>query len=161
MPSAVIPETCPLSTTGQVFPVKVRQREQSDCGVACLAMAAKIGYDLALAAFTDAGLAVRRGRKPGLASNFQELRKALALVGTQTRLRRFKGWDSLGNAAILKVFVTPNGNWHWVFVGRDPLHGLFVQDPGTELAAFEVPPPGLLCLDLTLYFPTGCYIEIC
>lgn len=147
------------------MPIKVRQQSACDCGVACLAMAAGLSYADAREVFVANGLGAKRGGKAPFRSNYKELRRVLAKAGFPSQLKRFSGWDSVGRAAILKVFAKANGKWHWVFAGRELRRGLFLQDPATELPAFETLPKEVLEPDrpyteIGIYKPTGCFIEI-
>ncbi|ABD72154.1 hypothetical protein Rfer_4468 (plasmid) [Rhodoferax ferrireducens T118] len=146
------------SENAEGLPVKVRQQLKYDCGVACLAMASGKPYADARAVFVSAGLSVKRMKRP-YASNFKELQKALNDAGVPSRRKHFRGWDSVGQAAILKVFVR-NGDWHWVYAGRDRVFGLFVHDPATDLPTFEHFPEDVMCLDIAFYEPSGCFIHI-
>lgn len=139
---------------------KVRQRSRHDCGVACLAMAAGLTYDRASQAFEGAGLTARRGRRKPYSSNFKELQGVLGAVGLTAVRRRYRGWSNVGPSAIVKVGVRPNGDWHWVYVGRDPLMGLYLNDPNSDLPTFEITPVDVMCIHLPSYQPAGCYLEI-
>lgn len=138
----------------------VRQRTSSDCGVACLAMAAGVAYERAHQFFADSGLIAKRGRKLPLTSNFKELRRALAAAGRESSLKRFQSWESIGQAAILKVNRQKNGNWHWVYSGRHEEHGLYLLDPASDLPAFEQAPLDLACQRWSAYVPDGCFIDL-
>lgn len=139
--------------------VKVRQRQNFDCGVACLAMAADIDYVAARAVFDAVGLATKHRARPYL-SNHKDLRAAMRMAGVASNLKRFEGWHSVGSAAILRVPTQRKRLGHWVFAGRDPVLGLFVHDPATTLPTFEVLPQDVLCHDIASYQPTGFFIDI-
>jgi hypothetical protein len=109
---------------------KVPQQGRSDCGVACLAMAASIEYSSALAIFDFLGLDAKRSHHP-YSSNFSELLSALLLAGVNARKMPWRGWDSLRGSAILKV--NPIGrSWHWVYASRHPTIGSYILDPSTS-----------------------------
>ena len=82
-----------------------------DCGLACVAMLAGVGYFEALEAFNDKESAVEKGNLA------PALRDALIKLGHQPakRLTKFRGYDVLENGAILKVNPYNKGaDWHWV-----------------------------------------------
>lgn len=141
------------------LPVKILQQGRSDCGVACLAMAADLSYADAREVFVSVGLADKRQKRP-FSSNFQDLRRALSACGKASTIKHFAGWDRVGKSAILKVFVKKGVGWHWVYAGSDPQLGLFVLDPATDWPALEVPPGGITCALLDVYQPSGSYIEV-
>jgi hypothetical protein len=89
----------------------ILQKGDMDCGIACVAMLAGVGYFEALEAFNDKESAVEKGN---LAPT---LRDALIKLGHQPakRLTKFRGYDVLENDAILKVNpYTKGADWHWV-----------------------------------------------
>lgn len=140
--------------------VKVLQKGAHDCGVACLAMASGITYEDAYETFKSIGLGKCRGRKQEFSSNSTELQNALASVGVSSKLKRFKSFSALPQMAIVKVAKQINGNWHWVFVGRDTELGLYLHDPSNSLPTFETIPLDVLCVDISSFSPYGFYIEI-
>ncbi len=82
-----------------------------DCGIACVAMQAGVGYFEALEAFNDKESAVEKGNLA------PALRDALIKLGHQPakRLTKFRGYDVLEKDAILKVNPYNKGaDWHWV-----------------------------------------------
>lgn len=139
---------------------KIRQQGSSDCGVACLAMAAGISYNEAKDAFDSTGLSVRRGGKAAYSSNFKELLCALEHKGVLASRKRFKGWGDIQGLSIIKTNVDAKRNWHWVVAYRDAEHGIIVLDPAIDLPCFEVPPLDVFYIPLNKYVPAGCYIEI-
>lgn len=74
-------------------------------------------------------------------------------------MRRFRGWEDVTRAAILKVFAA-GGRWHWVYACRAPHLGICVLDPGTALLAVDRPAEGEVYLKLSAYQPTGCFLDI-
>lgn len=139
---------------------KIKQRYLTDCGIACLAMAACISYEEAYDTFKAVGLTAKRGRKPAYASNFKELMSALSHVGVHHKLKRFNSFDLLPSKSIIKVHKQKNGDWHWVFAGRNKDGELYLLDPATELLTFEKLPFDELCIDIKFYNPCGSYIEL-
>jgi ABC-type bacteriocin/lantibiotic exporter with double-glycine peptidase domain len=139
----------------------VRQRERTDCGVACLAMAAGIDYAAALATFVDLGYA---DKKPRLATNYTELTAALRLHGLAVRMTRWRGWTQFSGLGILKTRAPnrPNrGRWHWVVAESHPSHGYLVRDPNSPLAALERPPLSVCCRDLErAAVISGCWLQV-
>lgn len=140
--------------------IKVRQQGMSDCGVACLAMAAGISYEAAKAAFDSAGLAVRRGRKVAYSSNFRELIDALSVTGVNAKRKRFAGWGCIAGPSIVKTNVDAKGDWHWVVAYLDAEQGIVLLDPADDLPCFENPPLDVFYVPLHKYAPAGCYIEL-
>lgn len=152
-------ETNHPSQKAPLLPVKIRQQGRSDCGVACLAMAAGLSYAEAREVFVSVGLADKRQKRP-FSSNFQDLRRALAACGKASTIKHFAGWGRVFESSILKVFVKKGVGWHWVYAGRDPQLGLFVLDPATDWPALEVQTGGVSCSLLDVYQPSGSYIEV-
>ena len=142
---------------------KVHQQTRTDCGLACMAMAANLTYEEAYRHFDAVGLATPRARKPAFATNFTELRSALSQAGIPTRVRRYQSLAALPSRAILKVNVRPNGDWHWVFVERENENILCVFDPArkgpsyTPIWVGERPEP---LSRSAPWIPKGSYIEI-
>jgi ABC-type bacteriocin/lantibiotic exporter with double-glycine peptidase domain len=132
----------------------IKQRTNSDCGVAALAMLVGSSYEEVQAAFIEAGLGVRRGRRAPFSSNFADLQRASAVLGLQTRMRRFTTWGCIERMAILKVMRRKNGNWHWVIAERGA-HGIVIYDPGSELQSFEHQPMDTEMRDFAAYTPAG------
>jgi hypothetical protein len=77
----------------------ILQKGDMDCGIACVAMLAGVGYFEALEAFNDKESAVEKGNLA------PALRDALINLWHQPakRVTKFRGYDVLENDAILKV----------------------------------------------------------
>ena len=89
----------------------ILRKGDMDCGIACVAMLAGVGYFEALEAFNDKESAVEKGNLA------PALRDALIKLGHQPakRLTKFRVYDVLENDAILKVNPYNKGaDWHWV-----------------------------------------------
>lgn len=142
-----------------------RQRQATDCGVACLSMVARVTYDKAHA--TLAGLGCDKGRRP-MATNYRQLELALREHGVIVRRSRWCGWQSLHGIGVLKVQVgaqgareTPlNRNWHWVVAERHPNFGIVLRDPACPLVALEKPPMNVMHQDLSRYQPYGSWLTV-
>lgn len=115
--------------TTRIVDWPVLQRTPSDCGVACLAMAAGITYARAAYIFEHLGLTKKRKGRPVFSSNFRDLQRALAILGRPCRLRRFSTWDAVQGPAIIKVDNGTRYNWHWVYATRTEEQGLMLLDP--------------------------------
>lgn len=138
----------------------VRQRERSDCGVACLAMVASIDYVEALATFERLGYGAK---KPRLSSNFAELTAALRHHGLTPRMTRWRGWESFSGLGILKTRAArrPNrGQWHWVVAEAHAACGYLVRDPACPLAALERPPLSVSHRELRDTVISGCWLQV-
>ena len=138
----------------------VRQRERSDCGVACLAMVAGIDYLEALDTFEGLGYADKKSR---LATNFSELAAALSRHGLAARLKRWRGWDEFSGLGILKTRASDwssHGPWHWVVAESQPSCGYLVRDPSSPLAALERPPLWVCYRNLEHTVISGCWLQV-
>lgn len=130
----------------------VKQRQSCDCGVACLAMIARVSYDRARAAFDAAGLATKYPRRP-YTSNFADLARCARDVGHPLTMRRFTGWTVLPAAAIAKVPCAgrTTRHWHWVVAVREG-DDIAILDPWTGLIRRLTDIP---VSEVPLYTPTG------
>jgi len=154
------PKVLPPGWRDQEVQGLVRQIAHTDCGVACLAMAANITYNRAQQIFCDAGLSVKRAQKKPWSSNFRELQIAIELTGAKTRRKLFRDWSCIQQPAILKVNTRKNGDWHWVYAGRNAEHGLFVLDPSCDLPSYEKMPMDMMCRQFAAFKPAGHMIEV-
>lgn len=145
-------------------PRPIPQRGSHDCGVACVAMAAKVPYETVHSAFCSQGLDApsKRGRrgKP-FSSNFNELKAVLSVLGLSARVRRFVGWDGIVGPSIVKVRSTHKRDWHWVYANRDAVYGLQVLDPARFDVYLDRFPPGMSGVTLEAHFPYGSFLELC
>lgn len=87
----------------------IRQKGETDCGIACLAMLADISWKEARNALF--------GTRPkrSFRTTKEEMRSALARFGvvTSKRLVVCKHPERLKRDALLRTNVLGNGNWHW------------------------------------------------
>lgn len=137
----------------------VRQQGATDCGVACVAMAAGIDYDRARATFAELGLA--RPPRP-FASNFTDLVRAFRAVGVEGRMRRWRSWDDFRGVGVLKV-RSPGAvgrHWHWVVVESHEQYGHIVRDPGSPLVALRNPPMNVSHQDVSRFVPIGNWVQV-
>ena len=132
---------------------KVKQRTSHDCGVACLAMAARVSYEEARRVFELHSIGLKRN-KP-LSSNFKEWRTAATSVGLATKMQRYRSWDDIQGPCVLKVKpfgVGSKSDWHWVFASCTPDIGRYIYDPSTDLC-------DIACfLETNIYVPFGMMI---
>ena len=130
----------------------VKQRQSCDCGVACLAMIARVSYERARAEFDAAGLATKYPRRP-YASNFADLARCARDIGCPLTMRRFMGWTALPAAAIVKVPCVdrPTRHWHWVVAVREG-ENVAVLDPWSGLIHRL---PDITPSEAPHYTPTG------
>jgi ABC-type bacteriocin/lantibiotic exporter with double-glycine peptidase domain len=139
---------------------KIRQRESHDCGVACLAMAAGLSYEAAHAIFVELSFGKRRARRAPFSSQFRELLQALKHAGVDAKIQRGSDIKTRSYPAILKNCKRPGGNWHWVYAERDPLFGLTLHDPASDIPCHEHPPLDVLCVTLSAYPVGATYIAL-
>lgn len=87
----------------------IRQKGETDCGVACVAMLAGISWAQARKALFGAH------RPKGYYTTKEEVRAALTRLGviTSKRLAVCKNPERLTRDALLRTNVLANGNWHW------------------------------------------------
>jgi hypothetical protein len=101
---------------------RVRQRNRSDCGVACVAMLARVSYQQAFDTFGFA-----EGERRFYTSRVQ-LVNALKLLGCEVQWRKFSSWEAVSGSAILGVNYRCNRcNFHWV-----AYDGKYVRDPSPK-----------------------------
>jgi hypothetical protein len=138
----------------------VRQRERTDCGVACLAMVAPISYEEAFATFCHLGLDKKRKARP-FSSNFKDLTRAMQAHGLGCHQRRWSGWGAFSGLGVIKVRSrTKSRDWHWVVAESHPQYGFILRDPGFELAGILRPPDRVPTQDPARYEPYGNWLEI-
>lgn len=143
---------------------KVRQRMNTDCGVACLAMVAGVTYEVAAEAFTAAGLHLQRKNKKPFMSNFRELAAAADHLRVQLHQRPFRAWSDVCGATIVRVAPASSvpglstRDWHWVVAHRTAT-GIHIEDPASEYPCFEVPPPLANTVDFDWCRPTGAVLS--
>lgn len=144
-----------------VEPRIVLQIDPYGCGVACLAMVVEVEYTAARSIFDKLGLNApkRKDRKP-YSSNFKELRAALLACGYPSKVRRFTSWSTIGGPCIVKVHGVNLRNSHWVYANRTNQYGLYILDPALPVPYIEKMPLDVLCVELDIHQPYGCYIEI-
>jgi len=98
---------------------RVRQRYRSDCGVACVAMLARVSYQQAFDAFGFAGSERRFYTSHG------QIAEALQILGLQIQWKKFSSWDDVPGRAILGVnHRCDRRNYHWV-----AYDGKCIRDP--------------------------------
>lgn len=146
-------------------PRPILQRNSFDCGVACVAMAAQVSYEVAHTAFCDHGLDAPSGKGRLLrpfSSNFAEIKSVLLALGREARMLRFGGWSRINRPSIMKVRSGKDRdrNWHWVYANRDSVHGLYVLDPARVDVFIEFLPPGMSGLPLEVHSPYGAFLEL-
>ncbi|EKY4114507.1 hypothetical protein ABCV69_004572 [Pseudomonas aeruginosa] len=141
---------------------KVMQRDRLGCGVACAAMVSGKPYGLVRQLFVDNGIGARKKRP--LATNFSELQYALSLLGIESELKRWSGWDAvegLGIVAVSNGQGAASRNWHWIVAERHANFGIVVHDPDFDLPSFSsAPPPGVHCHPFSEYQARKSWIRI-
>ena len=138
----------------------IRQRQATDCGVACLAMLARVSYETAYA--TMAALGYDQGPRP-MATNYQKIERAMAEHGLLTQRRRWSGWNDVHSMGLLKVPSDARmirRHWHWVVAERHPTFGMVLRDPAYPLVAIEKPPLHVMHQDLHRYEPYGMWVSV-
>lgn len=150
--------------------VRVRQRLFTDCGLACLAMVARVPYEKAREVFSAERLAEQRKNKAPYCSNFEELSRALDTAGVASKMKRFNTWADLGQVSIVKTRVFRNQklhrDWHWVVAVRRGLPlpsgqpSIEILDPGNDGPCYEVMPLDVECVGFQFCKPFGNYLEI-
>lgn len=88
---------------------RIRQRNKSDCGIACVAMMAGVRYREAFRAFDFAEDEVK------LYTTHGRLISALEKLGCKVKKRKFSSWGGITNCAIIPVNHRCNRKkFHWV-----------------------------------------------
>ncbi|VUM19312.1 cysteine peptidase family C39 domain-containing protein [Stenotrophomonas maltophilia] len=107
---------------------RVHQRDwnNGDCGIACVAMLARVSYEEALEAFRTLP-----GKAKGTSffTTHTDIAQMLAQFSIATKRVSFRSWRAIDRHAIVKVNPYQSGRrWHWVVLdaGRDEL---VVHDP--------------------------------
>jgi len=90
--------------------IRIAQRNRTDCGIACVAMLARVSYEDAKAAF--------RSSEYGKPINAKACIRALRRLGVKILSDRFKplgpdNVETLKHNALLKANMRRK-NWHWV-----------------------------------------------
>lgn len=142
-----------------------RQRQATDCGVACLSMVARVTYETAHSTFSALGYETKH--RP-MATNFRQMEIALSEHGLISRRLRWRGWDAFLGLGVLKVPVEAkrdiqvcmHGHWHWVVAEKHPSYGIVLRDPACPLVALEKPLMNVMHQDLSRYQPFGSWITI-
>lgn len=141
---------------------KIMQRDRFGCGVACAAMIAAKSYSDARSVFNERGLGAK---KRPFATNFSELRRCMELMGINSELRRWSGWDSIDGLGIVAVSTSlgsGNRNWHWVVAERHEVFGVVLHDPDFDLPSFSsVIPDGVHSHPFTEYQARKSWIRVC
>lgn len=122
--------------------------EHGDCGLACVAMVAKVPYEYALEAFRNLE---GKAKTKSFYTSHKNLEEMLAALGHLTKRFRFQSWHSITHHAIVKVNVKKSGSWHWV-----------VYDVGRKSPVVHDPKPGKrkLIQDFRGLKASGYYIAV-
>lgn len=99
----------------------------TSCGVACVAMLARLSYRDAFRVGTE--LWTRQSWEGNYRTDAAELRAMLAEVGWRLgRKVRCKTWRKIPSGALVAVHKKRNNGWHWVVSDSDD-EGPFFYDP--------------------------------
>jgi len=143
---------------------KVDQEDAHGCGVACLAMCAKVTYAESRTTFDNLGLSLKRNNKPPYSTNFKELLAALGAQGLVASKKHWTGWDNFHGLGIIKVKCAPGApknRFHWVVAEQHPVHGAVIFDSDFELPCFRTAPPlGVIHNPFENYEAYGSWISI-
>ena len=121
---------------------RIRQRYKSDCGVACVAMVARVNYSTSFGAFSFS-----KDRKTFYTSH-NKLEDALKVLGFQVHLKKFRSWDDISGSAIIPVNHRCHGrNFHWVVYDRKA-----ILDPNPNRPARQKA--------LSRYRSSGWYLQV-
>lgn len=109
----------------QIKRVPQRDWDNGDCGIACVAMVARVPYFIALAEFRKL-----KGKETtnDFRTRHHHLVKMLDSLGVSARLRRFWSLRAIETSAIVKVNETASGDWHWVVLDCSRLNAV-IHDP--------------------------------
>jgi|GEM_PF-2016319 len=95
----------------------IRQRNDTDCGIACVAMLACVSYETAKEAlFRQMRWTARRSQFWTTANALYNLSEAF---GLKTEICQYKGWDEIQGCAVVGVNPT-DGYFHWVVTIKTP-----------------------------------------
>ncbi len=141
----------------------IRQRQTTDCGVACLAMLAGITYHKAYTTMTLLGY--DKSPRP-MATNYKQIEHSLAQHALATKRVKWLGWEAFHGLGLLKVptrYPAPpqEKHWHWVVAEKHPTFGIVLRDPASPLVAIETPPLNVMHQDLYRYEPYGMWLQVC
>jgi hypothetical protein len=145
---------------------KVMQEDTFGCGVACLAMVAKIYYAEAKRTFIKHGLDSenRPDRRKPFATIFQQLIRVLDDHTPGSKKEPWRGWDRFEGVGIIKVECRPkggNGDWHWVVAEKHDRFDVVVHDPYHALPSFRKrPPEGVECDPFENHVSCGDWIRV-
>jgi ABC-type bacteriocin/lantibiotic exporter with double-glycine peptidase domain len=144
----------------------VMQEDTFGCGVACLAMIAKLDYASARLTFLSYGFGSENrpnGRAP-FATNFKELLLVLGEHTLDARMKRWRGWDQFEGIGIIKVKCGPGArknDWHWVVAEKHERYGVVVYDPMAHQPSFRKrPPEGVQSQPFKKHVPFGNWISV-
>ena len=144
------------SSTCHRLPTLIFQKTNTDCGIACLAMAANLDYGSAYYLFGFLNIEKKYKHKTTYRSNFKEVRNALAALHIDSKLRHFSSWSDIRTNSVVKVDNGHTRSWHWVYATRTAQGSLLVLDPLGKYYAQGC--PDLHPLDT--WQPQGCFIEL-
>lgn len=94
---------------------QVKQRYETDCGVACVAMLAGCSYRKA---FKVLGFADNQRK---FYTRHHHLISSLEKLGCVVKRKRFHSWRKICGRAIVPINHKQNGDWHWVAFDRDAI----------------------------------------
>jgi ABC-type bacteriocin/lantibiotic exporter with double-glycine peptidase domain len=91
--------------------MRVEQKDDTGCGIACVAMITGKTYRQAKRFFQER-VFLPTERKPH--TRHYQLRRALEKLGISTEKRLFRKWRSIENLSIVPISRRADTGWHWV-----------------------------------------------
>lgn len=113
---------------------RITQQSGTSCGIACIAMLARISYNRALAVAKDLYEEGTWSEKKSHRTNIEDIRYILDELGWKLgRKMPTTDWEKVPPGCLVAVQLK-KGNWHWVVSAEDD-DGLFFFDPRKAVKA--------------------------
>jgi len=136
------------------------QKNNSDCGLACVAMICEVQYQLVLEHFMDLNLYAKHKKQTPYSTNFKDINSILSRLGFEGKVQRFKNWDDITHPSIIKI---PNGrkySFHWIVAIPHPEHKIVIYDPSFDILSYSNNPPlDEAYIHFDNFKPYGCFIS--
>lgn len=138
----------------------VIQKNNSDCGLACVSMICEISYEKVLKEFIHLGLYGKHKKILPYSTNFKDVKSILFNLGYEGKIHKFKSWDEIKFPSIMKI---PNGkkySWHWIVAIPSENHKIIIYDPSFSFISYlENPPLDEAYIHPNNFKPIGSFIS--